>query len=240
MTRPFKTSAAYYATYRPGYPPELIARLVEATEVDHDARVLDLGCGPGTIAIPIAAYAAEVVAVDREPEMLAELRRAAPLNVRAVEAQAEDVDESWGSFRLVTAGRSFHWFDAPLVLERLEQMTPAVALLGDFLHDSEIRLRALGIASELLGEPTTETRKFSYAGMLSASAFSDVEVISVSITRAWTPDALIGFVYSMSVSSPERLGTHRAEFEDRVHRELAGEHHERATSDAVIGRRAAG
>ena len=236
MTRPFKRSAAYYASYRPGYPPELIARLVEATGVDHGARVLDLGCGPGTIAIPIAAYAGEVVAVDREPEMLAELRRDAPPNVRAVEAQAEDVDETWGSFQLVTAGRSFHWFDAPLVFERLATMTPAVALLGDHMQQSEARMRTLAIAAELLGAPTIETQTFRYADMLAASAFSDVEVLSVEAEHRWTPDDLIGLAYSMSVASPERFGDRRTEFEDRVRTELAGEHREQVTVDAVIGR----
>ena len=55
--------------------------------MDRDARVLDLGCGPGTLAIPMAGFAGEVVAVDVEPEMLDQLRRAAPPNVTVVEAR---------------------------------------------------------------------------------------------------------------------------------------------------------
>lgn len=234
VTRPFKSSAAYYARYRPGYPAELIGRLAEATGVTRESRVLDLGCGPGTIAIPMAAHAGEVVAIDREPEMIAELT--APPNVRALVASAEDVGESWGSFQLVTAGRSFHWFDAELVLDRLSTMTPTVALLGDHLHESEARMRMLAIAAEIVGRPTTRTKAFDYAETLRASAFSDVELLSVTIEHVWTPDELISVAYSMSVASPELLGDRRAEFEERVRTELAGEHREVRKSDAVVGR----
>jgi len=33
-------------------------------------RILDLGCGPGQLAIAFAPYAASVVAIDPEPKML--------------------------------------------------------------------------------------------------------------------------------------------------------------------------
>jgi SAM-dependent methyltransferase len=51
------------------------------------AKVLDLGCGTGRIADPLAADGHVVVAVDESPEMLAEVRVAQP-----VHAQIEDLD----------------------------------------------------------------------------------------------------------------------------------------------------
>jgi SAM-dependent methyltransferase len=239
MRRPFRTAAAYYERYRPGYPPELIARLAEATGVNREVRVLDLGSGPGTLANPLAGYAGEVVAVEVEPEMLDELRRAAAPNVTVVEARAEDVDESWGSFRLATAGRAFHWFDAPLVLDRLAAITPAVALLGDHIGQSEAQTRVLAIAAELIGEPPIERSRVRYTDILGASLFSEVDVLSVEAERTWTPDELIGMAYSTSAASPERLGDNRPEFEERVQKELEPQYSERVTVDAVIGRRPA-
>lgn len=236
MTRPFRTTAPYYARYRPAYPPELITRLAEAAGVDRDARVLDLGCGPGTVAIPFAARAGEVVAVDREPAMIAELRRVAPPNLVVIEGQAEDVDESWGSFRVATAGRSFHWFDAPFVLQRLTAVTPAVALLGDDSRDSEAQSLTLAIAAELIDAPSIARPKFRYEDILRAGPFSDVEVISVEVERTWTPDELIGMAYSTSAASLERLGDRREEFEARIRVELEPEYRERVGVDAVLGR----
>jgi SAM-dependent methyltransferase len=238
VSRPFRTAAPYYAPYRPGYPPELIAALVEATGVTRDSRVLDLGCGPGTVAIPLAAHAGEVLAVDAEPEMIAELRRAAPANVTVVEGRAEDVDRSWGTFGLVTAGRAFHWFDAPLVLGRLAGLTTVVALLADDTRDSEAQSLALRIAADLTGGPEYDRPKPRYADILAASAFSHVDVLSVEAERTWTPEQLIGLVYSTSSGSPERLGQRRTEFEERVRQELAPLYRERTAVDAVVGRQA--
>ena len=92
---------------------ELVERLAAAAGLDRRSRVLDLGAGPGHVAAALASHAGEVVAVDVEPDMLAQID--AP-NVRTVVGRAEDVDASWGRFDLVTAGRSFHWFDAEVML----------------------------------------------------------------------------------------------------------------------------
>lgn len=239
MSRPFRTAAAYYRRYRPAYPPQLIARLAEAAGLDREARVLDLGCGPGSLAIPLAAHAGEVVAVDVEPEMIAELSHVSPPNVTAVQARAEDVNERWGSFRLATAGRAIHWFDAPLVLDNLSRITSTVALCADDSRDSEAETLALSLALELIDEPLSKDSKstFRYADILPTSPFSNVEVVSVEVERTWTPDDLIGFAYSTSTASPERLGDRRAEFERRLREQAKSSYRELVSVDAVVGRR---
>jgi ubiquinone/menaquinone biosynthesis C-methylase UbiE len=82
--------------------------------------VLDLGCGPGTLAIPLSRVAAEVVAVDLDAAMLAEGRRLAATegraNIRWVEARAEDIGSELGPFDAVTFGQSLHWMDRDRVL----------------------------------------------------------------------------------------------------------------------------
>jgi ubiquinone/menaquinone biosynthesis C-methylase UbiE len=238
VSRPFRTAAPYYRRYRPGYPEELIEQLAHVAGLDGDSRVLDLGCGPGSLAIPLATHAGEVVAVDAEPEMIAELSRAAPPNVSAVEARAEDVDERFGSFRLATAGRSLHWFDAARVLDNLARMTPMVALCADDSKDSDAQSLVLALAAELVEKPLRRGPAPRYAEILSASPFSRVEVLSVQVERTWTPDDLIGFAYSTSTASPERLGERRAEFERRVREQVQRVYRERVGVDAVVGHRA--
>jgi SAM-dependent methyltransferase len=232
----FRGTAWYYARYRPPYPPELVSRLAERAGLDGTGRLLDLGCGTGQLARPLAAYVDEVVAVDPEPEMLAELD--APPNVRTVEARAEEIDESWGSFRLVTIGRAFHWMDGPLVMSRLDRMTDRVALVGDRIEESEAQSTVLAVARELLGERPPMKQPFvRYADALAASPFADVETLSVTVERTWTVEQLIGLAYSTSYASLQRVAERREEFERMLRERLRPFYRERVQVDALLGRR---
>jgi SAM-dependent methyltransferase len=232
--RPFRSTVPFYVTHRPRYPEELIRLLVGEVGLGPRSRVLDLGTGPGHVAIPLAAHVREVVAVDVEPEMLAALAAAAPANVRPVEGRAEDVDASWGSFDLVTAGRSFHWFDEAVVMPRLAELTPALALLGD--HGLGAQGKAVTIAREVLGDEPIE-RRWRFRELLERSPFSDVTQLSVEVDRTWTHEDLLRLAYSTSAASLERLGDRRDEFERRVRAELPAVSHDRISVDALVGRR---
>lgn len=70
------------------------AVIVENLDLQRGMRVLDIGCGPGRVAVPIAKRVAdgEVVAVDIQPGMLKraqeKARREAVTNIRFVQAGA--------------------------------------------------------------------------------------------------------------------------------------------------------
>ncbi len=226
----------YYVRHRPRYPAELIARLAAEAGLDVESRVLDLGSGPGHVAIPLAAHAGEVVAVDPEPEMLAALGAAAPGNVRPVEGRAEDVDESWGSFALATAGRSFHWFDADVVFDRLARVTTQLALIGDWAPQDRMQSLVVDLALEVLGETPSHREPRRYRSLLEASPFADVVELSVVHERSWTREELIGLAYSTSVSSPERLGERAGAFERLARERLPEVTREQVRVDAVLGR----
>jgi SAM-dependent methyltransferase len=230
----FTGTAAYYARFRSRYPSELLQRLAEEAGLDGTGRLLDLGSGPGFLAVPLSAHVAEVVAVDPEPEMLAAMDGSP--NVRAVVGRAEDVDESWGSFRLATIGRAFHWMDGPLVLDRLARVTRQLALLGDRLEESDAQVTARDVAEELFGErPAMKQPNVKYEESLAGSAFNAVVELRVEVVRAWTVEQLIGLAYSTSYGAPHRVGDRRDEFE-RVLRERLRPIHERVTVYAVLGR----
>jgi SAM-dependent methyltransferase len=233
----FRGTAWYYARYRPGYPPELLERLAAAAGLEPTSRVLDLACGTGLIAIPLAARAGEVVAADAEPSMLAMLRLVAPDNVRTVEARGEDVDESWGMFDLVTIGRALHWLGGAPFLERLVPLTRQVALLGDRIADSEAHSMVLEIAQDIAGErPKPPAWRVRYDEALAESAFSDVVDLSMETVRTWTQDDLVGWAFSTSFASPARLGPRREEFERELRARLAPRYEERVTVAALLGR----
>jgi predicted RNA methylase len=61
----FETAALHYRAGRIPYPPRLIRRIAEVVGLREDHRVLDLGCGPGQLAIAFGFFAGEVVGVVR-------------------------------------------------------------------------------------------------------------------------------------------------------------------------------
>src|SRR5687767_3739185 len=109
----FASTAAYYARFRPDYPPVLLDDLVTDCGLDGTGWLLDLGCGTGQLAIALRPRFAGVVGLDASDEMLAEARRQASAagvdDITWVAAPAETVSPDLGRFRLITIGRAFHW-----------------------------------------------------------------------------------------------------------------------------------
>jgi len=69
--------ADLYHRYRRGYPSGLIGTCIDAFSLKGDDLVIDLGCGTGQLATPIAPHVRAVIGVDPEPDMLARARSAA-------------------------------------------------------------------------------------------------------------------------------------------------------------------
>jgi SAM-dependent methyltransferase len=119
----YEGTAWYYARYRPVYPPSLVSVLREQFRLDGRGRLLDLGCGPGPVAIPLAHLFEEVVAVDPDEAMRAEGERIArERGINNIEWRfggSKDLSPALGQFRLVTMGNSFHWMDRARTLEAL-------------------------------------------------------------------------------------------------------------------------
>lgn len=103
----FGTAAVAYAEHRPGYA---MAAARWALESAPGLRVLDLGAGTGKLTGALLALGADVVAVEPDPAMLDELRRALP-DVEAMSGSAESIPLPAASIDAVLAGNAMHWFD---------------------------------------------------------------------------------------------------------------------------------
>ena len=68
----FRSTGWHYARFRRGYPDAVFELLRQKFGLDGTGRLLDLGCGTGQLAMPLAREFEEVVAMDPEPEMLSE------------------------------------------------------------------------------------------------------------------------------------------------------------------------
>ncbi len=109
----FQGAARYYDFGRFPYAPGLADALREALNLDGTGRLLDLGCGPGTVTLRFASLFTEAIGVDPDPDMLAEAAAFATqrgvTNTHWRLARAEDLSVADGPFRVVTLAQSFHW-----------------------------------------------------------------------------------------------------------------------------------
>jgi SAM-dependent methyltransferase len=87
--------------------------------LDGTGRLLDVGCGPGSVGLLLAPLFEHVVGIDADAAMVAEARREAArrgmANTEWVQMRAEDLPAGLGSFRVATFAQAFHWMDRPRV-----------------------------------------------------------------------------------------------------------------------------
>lgn len=256
--RRFRSTAEFYARYRPRYPRKLIDDVAAFCGLDGTGRMIDLGCGPGFLAIAFAPYFTEIVGVDPEPEMLDAARREAQdagvaLTLRR--ASSADLGSDFGSFRMVTMGRSFHWMDRDATLQALDALIEpdgAIVLFDERGHRSAENAWS-PIWDRIVGkwsppdEWSAHMRRLSpdwerHEIVLARSAFNRLDTLTHRHRRRTRLDEFIGRVYSMSTSSLEKLGEHRAAFEEEFRAAMlelspTGEFEEFVEAQALIARR---
>jgi SAM-dependent methyltransferase len=99
------------------------------------ARSLDLGTGPGVVALELAARGARVVGLDISENQIASARELAAARGLADACQfevgsAEDSKQPDASFDLVTAGTCWHWFDHARALAEVARVLVPGGLLA--------------------------------------------------------------------------------------------------------------
>ena len=226
----FRSTVPYYARYRAPYPDRLIEFVARYCGLESGNRVLDLGCGPGQLAIAFARLGATVTTMDPEPAMLAaakERAREAGVRLTLVEGSSYDLGPALGRFRLAAMGRSFHWMDREATLTALDSLIEpggAVVLFGDRRVEGAganwrgllDRLRREFVPARAAERHRRRTELEPHESVLLRSAFSRLERHGVIGRRKLSPDEIVGRVYSLSDTSPEVLGARRPAFEKKL------------------------
>ena len=231
----FRGAAAFYDRYRAPYAQEAIDFAAERLGLGAGSRMIDLGCGPGTLARRFAPRIAEVVAMDPDPGMLAEGRRLAASegisNIVWVQAGSVEISELKGPFRAAVMGQSFHWMDRHQVLRDFHEVIEdggGLALINPGMRRPQETWEPIAaeIVERYLGprrrhpqgnpdEPTNEP----------ALRRSDFEITDdvefVSTIRRDIP-SIVGAVYSLSSSTQRLFGDRLGEFERDLMAALRG------------------
>jgi SAM-dependent methyltransferase len=138
----YRGSAAHYLAGRPPYSAELETVLARELGLDGTGHLLDVGCGPGVLAVRLAALVERVTALEPDADMLEQARmHAAARRVERIEfvhARAEDIGElDLSPMRLVTFGQSFHRTDRLPVAEAVYDLLEPGGAIVLVVHDPD-------------------------------------------------------------------------------------------------------
>ncbi len=219
-----------YVQYRPRYPKIFLDQLLDSFHVDGSGRLLDLGCGPGTVTLDMRHRFHEAIGVDPNEDMYKaaciQKDREKADNVQFQLMRAEDISEKLGSFQLVTCVSSLHWMDRRLVLQKAHQLLTdvggiAIWGMGSFWARREkwqeimidIVKKYLGLerrGSEVMN------RKPSHQIVVKEEGFKNVEMLKYPIVQTWDLERIMGYLYSSSFAAKELFGDQLPEFDREV------------------------
>jgi SAM-dependent methyltransferase len=225
-------SAGFYAVGRAAYPPALADRLRDALRLDWRGRLLDVGCGPGSLTLLLAPLFAEAIGVDADADMLTVAGRLAAEaglgNVAWRHLRAEHLPADLGRFQVVTFAQSFHWMDRPRVASTVRGMlvpdgalvhvsatthegVPTDAVLP---HPQPPRAAIRGLVQRYLGDQRRAGLGVLPSGTLGgedaiyrAAGFTGPQLIQVpGRVLERTTDEVVASVYSLSSAAPHLFG----------------------------------
>jgi ubiquinone/menaquinone biosynthesis C-methylase UbiE len=241
----FKGTATYYSKYRNGYDHRLYEEIIQKAQLDARSFVLDIGTGTGTIAHTLAPCVRGVYALEPSREMLDEAKQIAEerslRNIVFIEDIAENIDrhEELEKIDLVTFGASLHWIpDTNAMFAKVAGvLKPGGWLSIQYIKGAHIwtedpekgwRYEVTNIVKKYLGEE----RKAGESSFKAKVARKDTTFeekllarsdlyglfcrIEVEHTTTWTPERVIGLLYSTSFARRDYFGPQIEDFEKDI------------------------
>lgn len=246
----FAGTAAFYRRGRIPYAPgtaEVIAKVLAA---DRTQRLLDVGCGPGTIAVSLAPFFGEVVGLDPDPDMIAEAQlwsdgAGVGGHTRWLRMRAEELPAGLGEFDAVTFGQSFHWMDRDVVPATVHAMLrPGGALVHIGEWKNEMRTTEglphpaapYAAIDDLIRQYLGPVRRAGRGTLPNGTPGDEIEVLARAgfdgpdehIVRGGqhlvrTEDDVVAGTFSLSSAAPHLFGEQRDGFEAELRRLLREE-----------------
>ena len=220
----FASTVDYYARYREPYPPKFFEKVAEQLGLRGDESLLDVGCGPGLLAIGFASFVGHGTGLDPEAAMIAAAKAAAAeagVALSLIHGRIEEFPATQ-TYDVITIGRALHWMERGATLPVLERLVP------DSGHILICRASSAETPETAWVKRYEETRR-SWAAereerrhridpkeWFAGSCFRELGEASVTECRKVTVADLIGRALSKSNTSSEILGDRKSIFENEI------------------------
>ncbi len=178
----FGSQAAAYATERPDYPDAAIRWALEPVRGRTPLRVLDLAAGTGKLTSGILRHTADVVAVEPDPAMLAELRRVLP-GVRAMAGPAERIPLGDASMDAVLVGQALHWFDLEAAMPEMARVLARGGVMAGLWNRDDDDVPWVDGLKEASGRGVSYTRRTAGQPLEPTPDFPSIEI--EEFAHAW-------------------------------------------------------
>lgn len=217
----------------------MLVDVVNKFQLNGKGRLLDIGCGPGVLAVPLSKYFDDVLAVDVDPGMIQEGKNKAEeariKNIAWINKSADELDKTIGIFKLITLGASFHWLDrekfAKLAFDILSTDGGIfIAWTGHSIWNkkrSQWEEKVLEIIKKYLGEERRagdsvfQSRSDKHEDILKDAGFKRIEFGKYpSVTQIVTVDDIIKGQYTTSYAAKNLFGDKASDFEKELTNEL--------------------
>ncbi|MDI1465111.1 class I SAM-dependent methyltransferase [Catellatospora sp. KI3] len=187
----FGAAARTYAAARPTYPAAALDWALGRAPL----RVVDLGAGTGLLTRVALAAGHDVVAVEPDPGMRAELTRTTP-GVECLAGSAEAIPLPDGGADAVVVGTAFHWFDPAAAYPELARVLRPGGVLAPLWNN-----RDLGLDWTRRLDAIVRSARQHRAGLDSlrpSPLFEQAETAEFAHSVTQTPQGLLDLVRSRS------------------------------------------
>lgn len=220
----FEAPVDFYR-YREPYPQTFFDTVAAELALNSGTRMLDVGCGPGILAIGFAPFVGRSTAIDPEPAMLSAARAAAAhahVEIEFIQTNLENFDCPNGSFDFVTIGRALHWLaqdTATAVLDRIVAPAGRIAITGSSPVDASPHhwtAKFKQVRKAWASEPDEKRYHIDLIDWFSRTRFHQLAEIVLKHRHTVTVDELVWRAFSFSTTSIAVVGERRPEFEKAV------------------------
>lgn len=103
--------AEAYDKFRPRYPQNLINRVVKLTQLSPQAKILEIGCGPGTATVDFAQFGFSMLCLEPNPDFYQLVQQNCQQypNVEICNTSLEEYQLGTEKFDIVLAANAWHW-----------------------------------------------------------------------------------------------------------------------------------
>lgn len=200
----FGPAARSYAEHRPPYPDAAVDWALEPVRSRRVVRVLDLGAGTGRITEALQRAGVDVIAVEPDPGMRAEMLERVQ-GVAVLEGTAEDIPLPDRRVDAVIVGQAFHWFDPRRAHPEIARVLNPGGVLAAMWNTDDQRVPWVAEYARRAGFGRGQASPGSGSKLVNHPAFEPLQWRSFEHVHLRTADSLVETVgtYSAVLVLPE-------------------------------------